>query len=62
MASEMITQQASSMNSDGQGHYFDDAKIIAQFYGAYHQHQNGTAEMLWARLNPTATIHIQRAG
>ena len=43
-----------SFTSEGAQKYFNDAKIVAQTSGAYRQ-------MLWARLNPTATIHIQTA-
>ena len=50
-----------AFTSDDAQKYFNDAKIVTQFSAAYHQHQNGVAEMLWARLSPTATIHIQTA-
>jgi len=35
--------------------------ISKSFSCAYHQHQNGTAEALWARLTPLTIIHLQSA-
>lgn len=36
-------------------------RITKRFSAAYHQHQNGVAESLWARLVPITTIHIHSA-
>ena len=57
----LVMDNDPAFTSKAMHEYLTKINVAKQFSCAYHQHQNGPAEHLWARLSPTAKIHVHSA-